>query len=38
MMGKNTIEVFEQVNRHNWPHSKALSSFQTDTNKPIPAV
>jgi hypothetical protein len=31
MMGKNIIEIFEQVNLHNWPDSKALSNLRTDS-------
>ncbi len=32
MMGKNITEIFEQVNRRNYPDSKALSNFWTATS------
>jgi arabinogalactan endo-1,4-beta-galactosidase len=31
MDGKNMIEIFEQVNRRNWPDATALSNSRTDT-------
>jgi hypothetical protein len=36
MMGKNIIEIFEQLNRHSWPDSEALSSPRSDTRYSTP--